>query len=140
MILLFEPRPRMPRVPLWAFALVAVWLALVGVIQWLGQRLAEAPIICHLRLFTGIPCPTCGTTRAFLALLDGRPLDALLLNPLMVVLGIAVGVIVGLRVIAGRQLVVHFSARQLPWLWVFAVVIFLLNWAYVIAQHQHMGL
>jgi hypothetical protein len=53
-------------------ALRPVWLLL-------APRLHD----CPFRTLTGIPCPTCGGTRASLALLDGRLIDALRLNPLV---------------------------------------------------------
>jgi hypothetical protein len=40
---------------------------------------------CVLREITGLPCPTCGATRGALALLEGRFVDAVLLNPLVTV-------------------------------------------------------
>lgn len=40
---------------------------------------------CLFMGVTHLPCPSCGTTRAILELLHGRPGDALLVNPLGVV-------------------------------------------------------
>jgi hypothetical protein len=39
---------------------------------------------CAFHLITGCPCPTCGTTRAILALVHGHPLAALSWNPLAI--------------------------------------------------------
>ncbi|MCX5684342.1 MAG: DUF2752 domain-containing protein, partial [Planctomycetota bacterium] len=36
----------------------------------------DGPVLCPLRLVTGIPCPACGLTRSFCALASGRPADA----------------------------------------------------------------
>jgi hypothetical protein len=51
--------------------------------------LAVAPLLpaCPFRALTGVPCLTCGTTRAAVALLGGRPLDALAANPLAALAG-----------------------------------------------------
>lgn len=127
--------PRLPSVPWWALALVSLWLALLGVLQWLSRSLAEAPILCHFFALTHIPCPTCGTTRAFLALLDARPLDALALNPLMVVLGVAAVLILGWRLVSGRQLVITLAQPEKPLAGLLAAAVFMANWAYVIAAH-----
>ena len=43
--------------------------------------LAGSPIICPFRYLTGILCPGCGMTRAFVALMDFDPTTAFLLNP-----------------------------------------------------------
>lgn len=39
------------------------------------------PSPCPFRLATGLPCPSCGTTRSLLALADGDPADAARSNP-----------------------------------------------------------
>ncbi len=49
--------------------------------------IAIAPYLgsCTFRKITGIPCPSCGTTRTALALLDFEPGLALAINPLATV-------------------------------------------------------
>ncbi len=47
---------------------------------WL--RLGFPRPICYLREWTGVPCPTCGSTRMVEALLGGGLLEALRWNPL----------------------------------------------------------
>ena len=47
--------------------------------------------ICPMRMLFGIPCPGCGTTRAFLLLMQGKVVEATISNPLwipIVVLGV----------------------------------------------------
>ena len=36
----------------------------------------DGPVLCPLRLATGIPCPACGLTRSFCVLASGRPAEA----------------------------------------------------------------
>ncbi len=62
---------------LWAVAAVAA-LALRPI--WL--RLTPYLPPCAFRALTGLPCPSCGSTHAALALLHGNPLEALRANPL----------------------------------------------------------
>lgn len=53
--------------------MLALWMAFV---EW-------PPVLCPLQAIAGLPCPTCGATRAVFALVGGRPLEALRLNPLV---------------------------------------------------------
>ena len=41
-------------------------------------------VLCPLRLCTGLQCPTCGSTRSILALFNGRPLEAIEFNPVLI--------------------------------------------------------
>ncbi len=43
---------------------------------------AVPPVVCPLSAWAGLPCPTCGSTRAFFALAAGDAWSALRLNPL----------------------------------------------------------
>jgi len=72
--------------------LAVLWgVAAAGAVLLRPLWVALAPALprCPLRTLTGIPCPTCGTTRAALALLDGRVIDALAANPLGTLAGMA---------------------------------------------------
>lgn len=55
-----------------AAAVAALWLRL-------GLPLPE----CRLRELTGIPCPTCGSSRLVESLLSGRVLEAAAMNPII---------------------------------------------------------
>lgn len=63
-------------------------VSLAGLAMWV--RLPDAPAWpCVFRLATGIPCVTCGGTRAMLALLSGDVAAALRWNPLVATAGLA---------------------------------------------------
>jgi hypothetical protein len=38
--------------------------------------------LCLFKNMTGFPCPSCGTTRAILLLLQGEPIQSIAMNPL----------------------------------------------------------
>ena len=126
--------PRRIAVPLWAAAVVAGWLALLGVYQ--AIKPATAPSLCMWREISGVPCPTCGSTRAFFAASHGRLGDAFLLNPLLGAAAAASGAWLILRLGFGRTLKLDLHTRGRRALWWAAAVLLVLNWAYVIARQQ----
>ncbi len=98
--------------------------------------LAAAPILrpCVFRSVTGIPCPTCGTTRAATAFLDGNFLAAFAANPLAAA--------VGLLFVAGAPIAALWAIARWPvpllptplpmWVRIGAVALIATNWIYVI--------
>jgi hypothetical protein len=75
---------------LWAVVAVGA-LALVPYWRTLSSTLP----LCPMRSLSGLPCPTCGTTRAVASAVGGRWLDAVLYNPLVTLAAIAF-VVIGL--------------------------------------------
>jgi hypothetical protein len=58
---------------------------------FLASRLLESNIgihLCFIKTVFGIPCPTCGSTRAVLLLTRGDLIGSLLLNPIGLILSI----------------------------------------------------
>jgi hypothetical protein len=100
--------------------------------------LALAPLLpaCPFRALTGIPCLSCGTTRAATALLHGEPLAALGLNPLATLAGagfIAAGLLAPFWALAALP-VPHLGTPAPRALRIALVAALLLNWAWVIAR------
>ncbi|MCL4845914.1 MAG: DUF2752 domain-containing protein [Acidobacteria bacterium] len=60
----------------------AVGLAAAGLLAILALTPLTPPLVCPLSALAGVPCPTCGSTRALLALGEGRWLAAFRFNPL----------------------------------------------------------
>ena len=91
-----------------------LWLsvALAGaalVVLWVAAGHEELPrVICPFRQITGIPCFTCGGTRAILALSRGDVQAAFIWNPL-----VAVGAIVALVWLAYAAVVTVLRAPRL---------------------------
>jgi hypothetical protein len=98
--------------------------------------LALAPLApaCPFRAITGIPCPTCGTTHAAVALLHGDLTAALAANPLASLAGLAFAV-GGL--LAPLWAVLKLPMLEIPsplprWARCGLVTVLLANWVIVI--------
>lgn len=56
-----------------------VWI----IYQWQTDIIHKPRVpFCAFKFTTGYPCPSCGTTRSLLLILDGKWLEALWLNPM----------------------------------------------------------
>jgi Protein of unknown function (DUF2752) len=92
--------------------------------------------LCAFKAATGLPCPTCGLTRALGRLFARDVQGALAMNPLAVLatLGLVVWGLADLALLSsGRSLRLEVGpglARLLRWT---AVVALLVNWAYLVA-------
>lgn len=92
---------------------------------------------CLVRRYLGIPCPTCGTTRAFDWFAQGRLLDALRINPLafalacLCVVGVLYFIAVPLR---PPKLQVTLTPRAGTVVRVGAVAIVAANWVYMLVR------
>ncbi|HYB53890.1 MAG TPA: DUF2752 domain-containing protein [Thermoanaerobaculia bacterium] len=87
---------------------------------------------CPFRSLTGLPCPTCGSTRALTALARLDPVAAWISNPLVtmgLIAFVAGGLIAGLAALVGRPLpepkrfppavrATAWFAALFNWLWV----------------------
>jgi hypothetical protein len=57
---------------------------------------AHGPVVCPFRLATGLPCPGCGLTRAWVFLAHGRVGDAVSANPFgLITMPVAVAFVLG---------------------------------------------
>lgn len=100
----------------------------------LASLFAAAAPRCLFKAWTGLPCPTCGTTRAALALARFDFLQAFTRYPLPSLAWtffIAGGLVAGW--LAWRRRPLPALPRRLPlWVKVAAVAAVLLNWAYAV--------
>ncbi len=125
---------RWPVVGAWPLALGIVWTALVGVFVLLKPAGSDATL-CVFRNVTGLPCPTCGSSRAALAVVQGRPLEAIVLNPLVTVAGALAIAWLAVRVGFGRRIEIDLAPRQRRLAWVVIGALLGANWVYVILGH-----
>lgn len=119
--------------------------------SWAGLLLAGAAMtalaigchaagirLCLFRRLTGVPCPTCGGTRAALHLLHGAPRSAWAANPLASVLLAFAGLYAlaaSVSLLLTRRLPVpHATPRVRLWTVGILLALLLLNWGYLIAR------
>ena len=119
-----------------ALAVVAVVVAIMAPIVAV-LHLDRLPVrVCMFKTITGIPCMTCGTTRALgrLAHLDFT--GSFRINPLatvaLVVLLVA-GFVNLLLLPGGRTLRLDASSREWRWMILLGLVLLVVNWIYLIA-------
>ncbi len=125
-----EPR-REDRQLAWLWFIAA---ATAPPLAWLWLRLHLPVPACGFHRLTGLPCPTCGSSRAVVAALHGRLGSAFADNPLMVTV-IAFFEIFGLAapfwLLAGGR--VPALGTRLPRLAKLGLVaVFLANWIYLV--------
>jgi hypothetical protein len=115
------------------FSLTLVLLGLgVALVHVLSDGQA---VLCRFRTWTGVPCPTCGSTRAVMSALRGDLLGAFVFNPLTFIAIAALGVVVAVRAVCGRQVTIRASGREWTGLAVFLLVALGLNWVWVLRVH-----
>jgi hypothetical protein len=111
--------------------------AALGVIVRLLGPPERLPIpLCVFKLLTGMPCPTCGGTRALYCLARFDLAGAVAMNPLASALAFCVGLwaVSDLLLLArGRSLRLGLAPSLLGAARVAAVVVAAANWVYLIA-------
>lgn len=93
--------------------------------------------ICLFKLATGLPCLSCGTTRALGHLAHGDLAGAMLMNPLFAtgaLLLLALGTAEAALLLRGRVLRPAFSDTQARAAWIALAVFTLVNWAWLVAD------
>ena len=122
------------RLPLGA---ILAGLALAGGAAVAGLRLDRLPFtVCFLKMISGIPCPTCGATRAAGRLAHADLTGAFAMNPLVTLglLALVPWAVADLALLVrGRALDLSVSPAVARVLRVAAVVAILVNWGYLIA-------
>ena len=118
--------------PGWALLLIGAVAALVFI--YLRPFVSLLPN-CVFHSLIGLPCVTCGSTRAFSALIDGEFLAAFRLQPLFVagcLFSVAYGVRAPLALIAGKRISVELTDQDRFLIRCLVIALILVNWAYLV--------
>ncbi len=108
-------------------------LLIVAVLAWIHM---SGTSVCLFHRLTGVPCLTCGATRAAALLLRGDVSGAVRLQPLATLGGVIVGVALAVysaALVVGRRAVrVRLEAREVRMLWITLLILAVLNWIYLV--------
>lgn len=129
-----EQTHRVPRVPMFAVVLAALWGCEVVIWNYFIQHESNGLPFCALKAVTGSPCPTCGSTRAVDAIAAGDFVGGWLCNPFMVT-AIVIGILwLALRLVTGHSVMLVMNRRNRVVLWSVIAALFVGNWIYLIAR------
>ena len=112
-------------------------LTVTGMIAALWLGLALPTPLCPLHALAGIPCPTCGSTRAASALVHGDLAAALAWNPIMtlVMIGAALYVLYAAVVVIRnlpRLRWTPMTQSEFRWIRISVILLLAANWGYLI--------
>jgi len=116
------------------------WLALVG--RFKPEEVGEQYDVCLVRHFLHFPCPSCGSTRSVLALIQGDLTGGLYWNPLGIVIFsflLAAPFWIGYDLLLKKETFYQFfrlfeETLKRKWVAIPAIVLILLNWAWTIVK------
>ncbi len=123
--------------------LILSWIILIVEVcnlDFLGLKLS----ICFFKELFGIPCPSCGTTRALIELTKGNVCSSLLINPLALV-ALPLGLLLQINVIIDYIMNKDSSYRLFLYLemkiktkviLIFFIVLILSNWIWNIFKNN----
>lgn len=119
-------------------SLAALLLAAIAAAPLAGGVFAGAAgEPCLFKDLTGLPCATCGLTRAAHALCEGDPAAAFSLQPLGTGIALAAGFFGlgwGVVTLAGLRLRLRLAAEDGLWLRVAGGYLALVNWIYLVER------
>jgi Protein of unknown function (DUF2752) len=126
----------MTRNKLYSLLLIACFAGFSYLFYQIHAVQNETVRVCIIKNVTGYPCPSCGTTRAVLLLMEGKIIESLLLNPFGILVAIIMTVspiwILTDIVLKKETFYLWFKKTETrlrkPWLATLLLVLVLFNW------------
>lgn len=115
-----------------AMSLTACWLILIAAAELAAKLLGTEPQLCLFKRLTTLACPSCGLTRGVRLIFAGRPLQGLAMNPLFFAVIAGLIIIVVAKVLFGLKFRLRQKKRGRILAWSLAIIVFIINWCYVI--------
>lgn len=125
------PASRLPTAPRWVIAVVVAWGALVAGAIWIARKYDADFVLCQFKRLTSRPCPGCGSTRGVLALIEGRPIDAWLWNPLVMSALAVLASLTLLRAVTAKRLVLDLDGTARALLLGVGILAVAANWLWL---------
>ena len=114
---------------------VLLWFGLVAIWEWLAPPHDSTVTLCLFKRETGLPCPTCGSTRAVKSLFHADVARAFLFNPLLVIVLVMIIAWLIARLAIGRERMAAFMMRNHRVIPAGLILGLLLNWVYLLIRH-----
>jgi len=122
--------------PIFIFTILTGYFLLYNFSNTLVQP--KNPSLCVFKNMTGVPCPSCGSTRATVQLLQGRFIDSILLNPLALIANILIvisSIWMFKDLIFKQETFMPFLKKDWNlWLKIGLLIIVLVNWVWNIQK------
>lgn len=99
----------------------------------------EPPTLCLLKRTTGVPCPTCGSTRAVKAAAQGDLRQAFEHNPLIFTALSLCGVVLLIRLCTGVTIRLQLTSTGWSLLGVLIILLLFVNWWWVLRGDGFLG-
>ncbi len=119
----------------------AAILALLGAIILVSiyfDCAAQKLSFCLFHFITGLPCPSCGMTRGFIAIGNGHFISAILFNPasILVYITTCVGFVLALlQVATGKKYIETLWAKVKRKVFPIALAVMAIAWSYNLFRH-----
>jgi hypothetical protein len=133
----------MTRNKLYSLLLIACFVGFSYLFYQIHTVQNETVRVCIIKNVTGYPCPSCGTTRAVLLLMEGKIAASILLNPFGMLVAVIMTVfpiwILADIVLKKETFYIWYKKTEMilrkPWLASILILVVLLNWIWNLYKH-----
>jgi len=132
------------RIKLYAILLIACLAGYIWLFYGMKKLHSEGNTfeVCLIKHTTNIPCPSCGSTRSVLSLIDGDPLKALYINPFGIIVAsimLITPVWILFDIITKKKTLFNFYRQteivlKKPKVSILLIVVVLINWIWNITK------
>jgi hypothetical protein len=129
---------------LYQFLLIACFAGYSWLLYSLFNQQADSSTIevCLIKRATNVPCPSCGTTRSVLSLINGDPLQSLYTNPFGILIAgfmLIIPIWILIDYVKNEKTLLNYYTRTInllnkPFIAIPMMILVLLNWIWNITK------